>query len=244
MTDSNPFQLRKERDPEPDVHVYGKGIVCATEEPGRPKNRNVALNELVVGLGEAIPLWEAGATLFWRFNERSFRAFGNPKAAKARVRTLFQKALDLWGDAKPVQFAERDSGWDFEIFLRNADDCNDVGCVLAKAFFPAMARDRLTIYPRMLTQVEQEQVETLVHEIGHVFGLRHFFAKTSETQIPSEIFGTHVDFTIMNYGVKSTLTAADRADLAKLYESARSRALTAINGTPIHLVKPFSALGT
>ena len=45
-----------------------------------------------------------------------------------------------------------------------------------------------------------EQVETLVHEIGHVFGLRHIFALISETEWPAEIFGKQVKFSIMNYG--------------------------------------------
>lgn len=242
MTGSNPFMLR-DAEEKPYIHVHGSrgNIVCATEDLGRPKNRNVSINEIVVGLGNTIPLWDAGTTLYWRFQERAFRRFAEPEAAKARIRELLGKALDLWGDAVPVGFAERDSGWDFEVVLRNSDDCSPHGCVLASAFFPDAGRHKLTIYPRMLQQSETEQVETLIHELGHIFGLRHFFANVSETQIPSQIFGTHVEFTIMNYGSPSVLTDADRADLRELYELARSGSLTAINGTPIDLVRPASA---
>jgi hypothetical protein len=243
MADSNPFELREKKDVKPEVHVHGKGIVCATEDTGRPKNRDVSLNEIVVGMGDTIPLWDSDVTLYWRFQERSFRAFANPDAAKDRIRALIQQALDLWGEAAPVQFVERDNGWDFEVILRNSDDCSALGCVLASAFFPDTGRHKLTIYPRMLQQEEDEQIETLVHELGHVFGLRHFFAQVSETQLPSEIFGTHVDFTIMNYGANSELSDEDRSDLAALYESARNGELTAINGTPVTLVKPFSSIG-
>ncbi|MEA3009093.1 MAG: hypothetical protein QOJ91_785 [Sphingomonadales bacterium] len=248
MSDRDPSELRGEHDYPPAeeaaVHVYGKRIVCATEDPGRPRNRKLAINEIVVGSGNGtIPLWAAGVTLYWRFRERAFRGLANPDGVKDRIRLLLHKALDLWGDARPVDFAERDSGWDFEITLRNSDDCNAVGCVLASAFFPDGGQHRLTIYPKMLEQEEEEQIETLVHELGHVFGLRHFFAQLSETQLPSEIFGTHVDFTIMNYGEPSILTEADRSDLIKLYQLARSGQLTAINGTRIVLVKPFSTLG-
>ena len=52
----------------------------------------------------------------------------------------------------------------------------------------------------MFTQSPEEQVETLIHEIGHVFGLRHFFAQLSETAWASEVFGTHDPLSIMNYG--------------------------------------------
>lgn len=253
-TERNPFLLVEAPEPEyaPDkasVHVYGKlkdgegRVLCVTEDVGEPKNRNVRRNEIVVGLGNQIPLWESNATLYWRFNPRSFRAFADPAAAKARVRTLFDKAVDLWEDARPVNFVERAQGWDFEIVLRSSPDCSAFGCVLASAFFPDGGRHKLTIYPTMFDQDEEEQVETMVHELGHVFGLRHFFAKVSETQLPAEIFGTHVEFSIMNYGSPSILTEADRRDLKTLYQLARSGELRAINGTPIRLVRPFSALG-
>ena len=225
----------------PEVHLH-HGIKCVTEEIGRPKNREVSLNEIVVGINGTIPLWAAGVSLYWRFNAASFSLAPDPEAAKARIRSLLARALDAWGDAAPIALAERDSGVDFEIVLRNADDCDERGCVLASAFFPDGGRHEFVIYPRMLSQEEGEQVETLIHELGHVFGLRHFFALTNETRNPAQVFGTHVRFTIMNYGTDSVLTDADRADLARLYAEARSGRLTAINGTRIVLVRPFSAL--
>jgi hypothetical protein len=255
VTDSNAFMLAGALEPaaadadQPHVHVYGqlkdgkRSIVCVTEDKAEPKNLDLHRNEIVVGLGNIIPLWVEHATLRYRFQPRSFQAFANPGAAKDRIRTLINKALDLWGDSCPVAFVESAQGWDFEVVVRNSPDCDAAGCVLASAFFPDGGRHKLTIYPTMFEQDEDEQIETLVHEIGHVFGLRHFFAKVSETQLPAEIFGTHVDFTIMNYGSKSVLTDADRSDVKTLYRLARSGELRAINGTPIKLVRPFSAIG-
>jgi predicted Zn-dependent protease len=69
------------------------------------------------------------------------------------------------------------------------DDCDANGCVLASAFFPDAGRHELVIYPKMFTQTHEEQVETMTHEIGHIFGLRHFFANITETAWPSQIFG-------------------------------------------------------
>jgi hypothetical protein len=241
MANADPLKLRDNGNDAPDVHVYGHGIVCATDSRGAPKNRNVDMNKIVVGLGNFIPLWASDVTLYWRFDKVSFQNFDNPTAAKARIRDLFQAALGLWADASPVRFAYREDGADFDFVLESRDDCNARGCVLASAFFPEPARNKLNIYPRMLKQKESEQVETLVHELGHVFGLRHFFANVSETQTPSEIFGTHVRFSIMNYGAESKLTEADKSDLKQLYELARSGSLRAINGTPIKLMRPASA---
>jgi hypothetical protein len=42
-------------------------------------------------------------------------------------------------------------------------------------------------------------VDTLTHEIGHIFGLRHFFADVRESAFPSEVFGEHRPFSIMNF---------------------------------------------
>ncbi|MCA0375611.1 MAG: matrix metalloproteinase-11 [Gemmatimonadetes bacterium] len=220
-------------------HVYGKKIKCVTDTRGFATPGNDARVRIVVDASEGfIPLWAKNCTLRWRFQEQSIRRFRNPEQAKARVRTLLGKALLAWGDAVPIKFAERRDAWDFEVAVRNADDCDISGCTLASAFFPDSGRHELTIYPMMLGQSEKEQVETLAHEFGHVFGLRHFFAKISEREWASEIFGTHKPFSIMNYGAKSLMTDADRNDLRTLYQKVWSGQLTAINGTRIKLVKP------
>jgi hypothetical protein len=100
------------------------------------------------------------------------------------------------------------------------------------------------IYPKLFAQTQQEQVETFIHELGHAFGLRHFFALVRETAWPAEVFGTHDRFTIMNYGSDSRLTDADKTDLTHLYREVWSGRLTEINGTPVRLVRPFTATGT
>ena len=231
---------------EPLVHVFGKdkNIICDTERRGHATPRNRTPFEIVVDASEGfIPLWEKGTTLRWRFQERSLRFFENPDAIKTEIRRLFGEALLEWGNAAPVKFTERDDAWDFEIAVRNADNCDIKGCVLASAFFPDAGRHEFVVYPRMFEQSRKEQVETFIHETGHIFGLRHFFANVSETAWPSEIFGEHQRFTIMNYGRESELTSVDREDLKRLYQAAWSGELSSINGTPVRLVKPFHAAG-
>ena len=238
------FRLRKEEKANPQVHVFRKKIVCDTERRGfvRPQGRSPL--EIVVDASEGfIPLWMKDMTLRWRFRESSLSAFENPAAVRTEVRKLLGEAILAWGDAVPIKFAERSDAWDFEIVMRKNPDCDMNGCVLASAFFPDAGRHQLTIYPTMFEQIREEQVATLVHEIGHVFGLRHFFANISETPWASEIFGVHDNFSIMNYGDESILTDNDKNDLKRLYELAWSGALTHINGTPIRFVRPFHTVG-
>ncbi len=225
------------------IHVYGDNVVCNTDSRGLPTPRGKSPLEIVLDASEGfIPLWAKDTTLRWRFQERTMAGFANVAAAKAAVRALMGEALLLWGDAVPVQFSERQEAWDFEVVIRNADDCNASGCVLASAFFPDGGRHELVIYPKMFAQTRKEQIDTLTHELGHVFGLRHFFAQVSETAWPSEVFGSHRPFSIMNYGAQSELTNEDRVDLKRLYQAVWRNELTHINGTPIKLVTPFSAM--
>ena len=245
----DPFQRRDPdeaaREIESQLHFLGRGIICGTEARGYATPQNQSPFRLVVEASEGfIPLWAPNTTLRWRFQERSLIPFMNPEAIKAAITELLAKALLAWGDdVIPVKFAHNEDLWDFEIAVRNADDCTPSGCVLASAFFPNPGRNELTIYPQMFNQSPKEREDTFKHELGHVFSLRHFFAQISESRWPVEIFGTHKRFTIMNYGDPSELTDEDRSDLKRLYQTAWSGELTAINNTPIRFVRPFHALG-
>jgi hypothetical protein len=178
------------------VHVFGNGVVCDIE----PRYIEPGGEEIVLDATDGvIPLWEKNTTLRWRFQQRSFLAFRNPEAAKESIRRLFDSAFLAWGNAAPIKFEENSQLWDFEILVRRNDDCDPNGCVLASAFFPNQSRNnQLAIYPQMLARNQQDQVNTLIHEIGHIFGLRHFFAKISETDFPSEVFGVNRPVSIMN----------------------------------------------
>ncbi len=245
---NNVFKIRKENiitQEKSEVHVLKEGqIICDTEPLGHPTPQGRSPIEIVLDASEGfIPLWTKNTILRWRFRQRSMSNFENPTAAKQKIRELFGDALLSWGDAAPVKFTEDDDLWDFEIVMKQSDECSSQGCVLASAFFPDGGRHEFVVYPKIFAQSQKEQVDTFIHEIGHIFGLRHFFAKISETQWPSEIFGTHNKFSIMNYGALSELTEDDKNDLKRLYQLVWSGMLMDINGTPIRLVKPYSTLG-
>lgn len=227
-----------------EVHVLGAGRVCRTDARGHamPDNVNPLQHKLHISSGFVV-LWARDVVLRWRFNEASFSAkFADADGMKRRIRDLFSQAQAAWGKSAPIGFAETDDVWDFEIVMRRNDDCDASGCVLASAFFPDGGRHTLDIYPRMLTQSHKEQVDTLIHELGHIFGLRHFFADVSETSFPWAKYGYESKFTIMNYGELSELTNADLHDLRELYLRAWSGELQHINGTRIALVEPFHRL--
>lgn len=224
----------------PLVHRYVHGNICTTDSLGTPTPRNSSRLELAVDASEGfIPLWEEGMILRWKFDESSLSLFSEPENLKNYIRELFAEALVLWGEAVPIRFSENPKVSDFKIRVEADDNCNLGGCTLARAFFPDNGRNDILLFPKMFEQNKKEQIDTVLHELGHVFGLRHFFAKVSETAWPVEIFGEHNAFSIMNYGELSELTETDKNDLSKLYELAWSKQLTHINGTEIKFVKPY-----
>jgi hypothetical protein len=198
------FALRPEEEVAPvsdrQVHVLKQGIICATDSRARKRSPFEIVVEATEGF---IPLWAENQILRWTFNEASLAVFRRPEAVKARIRTLLDAAITAWGVATPIRFTENRDNSDFEIVVERYESCTPQGCTLAQAFFPDAGRHQLFIFPTMFQQSAQEKVDTLAHEIGHVFGLRHFFAPEHETRWPSEIFGTHAPFSIMGYQQQS-----------------------------------------
>ena len=214
-------------------HVYSKRVICVTDSKGFAEPDNMDLTRIRVDASDGfIPLWDKDVSLNWRFNKSFGSQFKAPVAAKDNIRKLFGEAIIKWGEACPVKFHEVKDNWDFEITMHR-EDCDNTGCVLASSFFPGAGQSTFYIYPTMLQQTHKEQMETVEHELGHIFGLRHFFANISEKKWKSELFGTNSSFSIMNYGAKSKLTPQDLKDLKKLYQLIWSGELTEINHTKI-----------
>lgn len=228
-----------------DEHVYCRSVRCITDARGYETHRNLSPTEIRVHETDGfIPLWAPGVTLRYRFRESSLTRYfkKDADAGREQLQDLFDAGLAEWGDAAPVRFTHNEDASDFEIVMMPTEDCDDDGCVLASAFFPDAGRHEFRVYPTALEQSDSEQVETFAHEIGHIFGLRHFFANISETRWPSHLFGEDKPFSIMNYGHESMMTDVDRADLNRLYQSVWSGELTEIDGAPIQMMRPFSSL--
>lgn len=218
------------------IHRLKGEIVCTTEPIASAPSPESLVLDATDGF---IPLWARGSVLHWRFNFESLDKYTRSDEIKNRYRQLFAQAVYSWGDASPIRFKEVRDAPDFEVYMEKFDRCTPAGCTLASAFFPTPGREKLYVYPKMFSQVQEEQVDTLVHEIGHIFGLRHFFAGESERNFPSVVFGDHNPFTIMNYGILSELTDQDKSDLKKLYAAVWSGSLYEVNRTPIKLFSPY-----
>ncbi|CAD73689.1 zinc-dependent metalloprotease family protein [Rhodopirellula baltica] len=233
-----------DRQLEKKIHRTSKRMVCTTDERGFATPDDVDPNSIVLDASEGfIPLWRYGTTLRWCFDEVALSSHEQRSGVKRKVRELMQEAMLAWGDAAPIRLKEERDSYDFRVVVNANSRCTPFGCTLASAFFPDSGRHNFHVYPEAFEQSRKEQVDTFIHELGHVFGLRHFFAQVREQAWPSVIFGKHRAFSIMNYGEQSELTEDDRSDLRELYRAVWSGVLTNVNGTPIRLFAPYHEAG-
>jgi len=210
-----------------------------TKKPGVP-----GIAEIRVDSTDGfIPLWAEGQYLRWGFDIESFDVFEDPVYAMQKVKEFIDAALEAWG-WQPITFVYQENDTDFRVVMKSQKDCDQYGCVLASAFFPSSNQDRVFLYPTLFEQDTTEIVNTLEHEIGHIFGLRHYFAGTLESDSPSELFGEDAEQSIMNYGTLSVMTDADRSDLQRLYEEAWSKQLTHLNNAEIRFIYPYRTIGS
>ncbi|KAF9083410.1 hypothetical protein BGX29_003170 [Mortierella sp. GBA35] len=232
--------------PEPEPFDFGDGYVCLTE--GHVVMPSMKVPTEIIRLdvngphhAQFIPLWAQGVVLRYRFRDNT------PEDRRESVRILINEALARWGanapvgiiEHPPVGIIENADAWDFDIDVR-ASNHPVRPSVKASAFFPNEHQNTLTIFPPLFLRTHQQQVDTLTHEIGHIFGLRHSFANTREAR-PSVLFGTDCPLSIMSYRPDRSLTNHDANDLVTLYTMAWSGDLTAIGGKNINLLQPFHA---
>jgi len=229
------------------VHRYGenKNLSCLTDKLGSEFPRHISsLTRFVLDASRgSIQLWEKGSVLNYRFNQKSLSYFERADLGRAAILTFFSAAIRAWGDFVPVGFREDVDAYDFEFFVSGTQVVQNGYDVAASSFLPCDRRGMFIIYPALIAMFEKDKetaLKIMCHELGHVFGLRHFFALIEERGFPAELFGVHSKFTIMNYGSDSRITDADKSDLKTLYLSVWSEKLTAINGTTVRTVTPLS----
>merc|ERR1712232_134059 len=205
---------------------------CVTDQ-----RKHANREELAVDFSNGfVPLWQKGTNLTYAFDLASFRGIFGSQTWKtiAAVQELFEQAQQKWEFTDYVTIEQVDSIFkaDFIVHAAPTNGNMSSGFVLASAFFPNADQNDFYVYPEMFTL--GDPLNTMLHEIGHIYGLRHYFFREEEG-FPGLTFGTENEKTIMNYGKNSIFTDTDKKDLKALYEfvgdSSREK------GVPIVLFK-------
>jgi hypothetical protein len=190
-----------------------------------------------------VPVWAQGQTLTWKYSVDA--AFD--KISKSKFEDWLKQALAAWGDSAPVQVeGPKDSDdTDFTVVLYNDFFRYQGGYVLGQAFFPNTESKVFHIWPA--PEGVGNYVSTIEHELGHVFGLRHWFGM-QEGNVVYFRFDENDPVSIMNYGRDSKLTAKDKKDLKAFYHaiwSGRNLHLTDVQfGTAVSVEFQYSIAGS
>ena len=83
-------------------------------------------------------------------------------------------------------------------------------------------------------------MNSLLHEIGHILGLRHEFALDRETDTPAQRFGSQNEHSVMSYDDINVIRDTDITDIKNFYDLPNKYEL---NGVPVTDYTP-KPLGT
>ncbi len=194
---------------------------CTTQQ-------NETLEELFLGINRGnIQLWESGSTINW-----IARSDGYPSDQHAMEAAIgLWRAADQWNEAMDGRVRFR--------YVTVFDDAafqlvygGDRGGVLASAFFPDQWEMSLnTVFVNQGQFSPQQRplmVNTMLHELGHVLGLRHEhshsgipgFIPPEDTLFGAEsiIYGARNPRSVMAYYQGQTIQDSDVTSIRKAYD--------------------------
>ncbi|KID74806.1 uncharacterized protein G6M90_00g108510 [Metarhizium brunneum] len=193
-----------------------------------------------IGFGDHVPRWAPGSVLTYVICTETFPS---PDDASYATNQLTE-AIHMWmGVGATFKQVRRDRKATFRVVYRpkHRPDTEDV---LANAFLPNGGRRNqrtLHIYALAFSDTHVDyQANILAHEIGHILGLRHVFAKEKEYKWSAK-WGNGCQNSVMDYYTHSSLLRVQQQDLEELkafYDSP----MTEYEGKPVINFVPRSSV--
>ena len=133
--------------------------------------------QIVLGVGNIVPRWDTSkgpTNLKWFLKAETFPS---PAEAQFSAQALDKAAAD-WNEYKiGVTFSQTTNKAQANFFLVYEVNTDATKGVFASAFFPNQSDQDVKVFKYALEPANRDNLKAfLLHELGHVFGLRHEFA--------------------------------------------------------------------
>lgn len=163
--------------------------VCKTQEGFEPTwgaaprgylNPDAPVDSLVVGMGEIVPRWDNTPPRTLRYFVLN-RTFPNNEYAEYAAVSM-EGASKEWNDLNlGVTFTATTDRSTANFYVVYENSTPELRGVLASAFFPNEINQDITIYSFAFEPANRDIMQgVLLHELGHVLGLRHEHALERE----------------------------------------------------------------
>jgi hypothetical protein len=192
---------------------------AATSEPNLPS--------IVLGMDSIIPRWKIPTTLKWYLMADKFPSTEDAEIAAEAL----NQAANEW---RNVDFGvtvfqtqnKREANFNL-VYRRNP---RDDPYVLAEAFFPHDRDNDVILYAYGMHPDNRYKLKNVfLHELGHIFGLRHEFAIEEEGEGAVQ-FMTKNSLSVMDYNDQPMIQESDKQGLRAFYKLAETYD---VGGSPV-----------
>ena len=190
--------------------------------------RTESLDELFVGIARGMLfLWENGSVINWIARSDGYPTFNHAMTAAVAVYRAAQRWNEVMDGRVTFRYVTKFDDAAFQVSYGG-----DLGGTLASAFFPNQYQRSLNDIRVYATQFADNQlpliVNTMLHELGHVLGLRH---EHSHSGIPgwlppedtangaeSIVYGVRNPRSVMAYYRGQDIQPSDESAIREAYD--------------------------
>lgn len=213
--------------------IEAEAYPCVTQDGDRPTYPEgpSGASSIMVGLGTIVPRWKGSELspleLKWYIRAETF-----PNASLAKdASKAFEQAAGQWNNisfgVQVSQTATKEAANFNLVYSKNPDDKPRL---LARAFFPSQRNKDVIVFEYGLTLATKSNLKNVfLHELGHVFGLRHEFTLVKEGR-SAKLFMEPNLVSVIAYYRWPAIQETDKEGIREFYKLYNK---TDIDGSPI-----------
>ncbi|RGP78860.1 matrix metallo ase-11 [Fusarium longipes] len=205
---------------------------CITQKGDEPSlaadpSSEPNIPSIVLGMDSIIPRWKTPTTLKWYLMADRF-----PSAEEAEIAArALNEAADEWHNVDfGVTILQTTNMHEANFNLVYRKNSRSDPDTLGRGFFPNIGDSDIIVFSYAMQPTERYRLKNVfLHELGHVFGLRHEFA-IAEEGLGAKQFMMKNPLSVMDYNDQPMVQDSDRQGLRAFYKLAEG---SDVDGSPV-----------